>query len=121
MSDAVRGEEKEAAREAALEAEKEAETMLCANCGIAQVDDIKLKMCDGGCDLVKYCSDKCRENHREQHEAECKKRKADLHDKNLFSQPDGSHEGECPLFCRFRLGQKIFILFMLLQINLQRL
>ena len=68
----------------------------CANCGIAEVDDIKLKECDG-CDLVKYCSDKCREDHREQHEEECKKRKAKLHDKKLFRQPDGSHLGECPL------------------------
>ena len=31
------------------------ELMVCANCGIAQVDDIKLEECDG-CDLVKYCS-----------------------------------------------------------------
>ena len=68
----------------------------CANCGIAEVDDIKLKLCDG-CDLVKYCSDKCTENHREQHFEECKKRSAELHDKELFTQPDGSHLGECPL------------------------
>ena len=55
---------------------------MCANCGIAKssderggvgvvfgdavVDDppIKLKSCDGGCDLMKYCSDGCRELHR---------------------------------------------------------
>ena len=49
---------------------------VCACCGIAPVDDIKLKLCDGGCDLVKYCSDVCQENHREQHEEECKGRKA---------------------------------------------
>jgi hypothetical protein len=68
----------------------------CANCGVAEVDDIKLKDCDG-CDLVKHCSDKCKGEHREQHEEECKERKAELHDKQLFTQPDGSHRGECPL------------------------
>ena len=41
----------------------------CANCGIAGVDDIKLEECND-CDLVKYCSDKCREEHREQHVGE---------------------------------------------------
>jgi hypothetical protein len=70
---------------------------VCACCGIAAIDDIKLKKCDGGCDLVKYCSDNCQENHREQHEEECKKR--ELHDKELFTQPDGSYLGECPLCC----------------------
>jgi tetratricopeptide (TPR) repeat protein len=70
----------------------------CASCGRAEVDDIKLKMCsDGGCDLVKYCSDKCQINHREQHEEECKKRKAELRDRDLFTQPEGSHLGECPI------------------------
>ncbi len=68
----------------------------CANCGIAEVDDIKLEECDG-CDLVKYCSNKCREEHREQHEDECKKRKEELHDRKLFRQPDESHLGECPI------------------------
>jgi hypothetical protein len=29
----------------------------CANCGIAGVDDVKLKECTN-CDLVKYCGDK---------------------------------------------------------------
>src|SRR5210317_2252068 len=66
---------------------------VCANCGIAEVDEIKLEECGcGGCDLVKYCSDKCRGEHREQHDEECKKR-----DNELFRQPDGSHEGECPI------------------------
>ncbi len=69
---------------------------MCASCGIAPVDDIKLTICDG-CDLVKYCSDKCRENHREQHEAECKKWKTELHDKELFNQPEKTCYGECPL------------------------
>jgi tetratricopeptide (TPR) repeat protein len=72
---------------------------VCACCGIAAVDDIKLKDCDGGCDLVKYCSDVCHENYREQHEEECKKRRAELHDKKLFTPPDSSHLGECPICC----------------------
>ncbi len=69
---------------------------MCANCGIAGVDDIKLEECND-CDLVKYCSDNCCEEHREQHDEECKKRKAKLHDRKLFTQPDETHLGECPL------------------------
>ncbi len=65
----------------------------CASCGTPAIDDIKLKSCDGGCDLVKYCSDKCQTNHREQHEEEC------LRDKKIFTRPDGSHMGECPICC----------------------
>jgi hypothetical protein len=72
---------------------------VCACCGIAEVDDVKLKLCDGGCDLVKYCTVDCQENHREQHDEECKKRKVELHDKQLFTQPDSSHFGECPICC----------------------
>jgi TPR repeat protein len=75
---------------------EEADVVCCANCGITEVDDIKLEECDG-CDLVKYCSDKCQENHREQHEEECNKRKALLHDRKLFTQPDETHLGECPI------------------------
>ncbi len=74
-----------------------ADDNVCANCGISEVDDIKLKMCDGGCDLVKYCSDRCREMHREQHDEECQKRQAELHDDNLFRQPNDTHLGECPI------------------------
>jgi hypothetical protein len=69
----------------------------CANCGVAEVDDIKLDTCCDGCDLVKYCRDKCMEEHREQHEEDCKKRKVELHDKQLFTQPPGTHQGECPI------------------------
>ena len=71
-------------------------TSCCASCGIAEIDDIKLKDCDG-CDLVKYCSDECREEHREKHEEGCKKRADELHDKKIFTQPDGCHIGECPI------------------------
>jgi TPR repeat protein len=76
-----------------------AESSCCASCGKAEIDDIKLKDCNGGCDLVKYCSDECNENHREQHEEECKKRAAESRDRDLFEQPDESHWGECPLCC----------------------
>jgi hypothetical protein len=69
----------------------------CASCGITELDDIKLEECNGGCDLVKYCSDKCQGNHREQHEEDCKQRKAELHDRELFEQPDESYVGECPV------------------------
>src|SRR6056300_1131408 len=73
-----------------------ADVVCCAKCGVAEVDEIKLEDCDG-CDLVKYCSDKCREGHREQHIGECRKRAQQLHDNDLFTQPDISYLGECPL------------------------
>ena len=57
---------------------------LCASCGN---DNVKLQECDG-CDLVKYCNSKCKEDHRKQHEEECKKRATELHDRELFTQPD---------------------------------
>ena len=82
-------------------AESESEDMLmqcCACCGIAGVDDIKLKDCDG-CDRVKYCSDTCQKDHRPQHEEECKKRAAELYDEILFKQPESSHLGDCPICC----------------------
>ncbi len=80
---------------------------VCANCGIAGVDNIKLKICDGGCDLVKYCSTNCREEHREQHHDDCKKRVAKLHDKRLFTQPGSCGYGECPIcFLPMPLGPK---------------
>jgi len=72
--------------------------MCCASCGIAAIDDIKLKKCDGGCDLVKYCSDECQEKHREQHEGACKKRLAVLRDRDLFTQPDSCYD-DCPICC----------------------
>jgi tetratricopeptide (TPR) repeat protein len=84
------------AEKEAVEAEKEAEIMVCANCGITQVDDIKLKICCD-CDLVLCGSEWCRIVHREQHKEDCQKRKAELRDKELFEQPDGTHLGECPL------------------------
>ena len=81
----------------AAEEETAADKDVCTNCGIAGVDNIKLKICDGCCDLVKYCSEKCRGEHREQHHEECKRWVSKLHDKRLFTQPDISHLGECPI------------------------
>ena len=58
---------------------EQAADMCCASCGMAEVDDIKLKECVN-CDLVQYCSDKCREEHRSKHEVMCKERAAELRD-----------------------------------------
>jgi len=82
-------------------AEGEAEAVraaedVCASCGIAEVDNIKLEEC-GGCDLVKYCGDKCKEDHLELHGEQCKRRAKDLRNKKLFRQPDSTHDGECPI------------------------
>ncbi len=74
-------------------------TMCCDYCGIAEGDDIKLKDCDGGCDHVKYCSKECNELDRLEHDVECKKKKQEIRDKDLFEQPDESHLGDCPICC----------------------
>src|SRR5210317_816019 len=70
---------------------------VCACCGKAAVDEVKLKKC--ACGLVKYCSVDCQKNHRPQHKKACKKRMAEIRDDNLFTQPDESHLGECPICC----------------------
>ncbi len=70
--------------------------LCCASCGIAEVDDIKLKQCDD-CDLVRYCSDECQRDHKSEHEEACKERVAELKDKILFKQPDSTHRGDCPI------------------------
>eukprot|EP00985_Skeletonema_marinoi_P004278 scaffold1876_cov70-Skeletonema_marinoi.AAC.1 len=77
-------------------AEAEANNMFCASCGIAELDDIKLMDCDD-CDLVRYCSDKCQQDHISQHEAACKERVAELRDVILFRQPESNHRGDCPI------------------------
>ena len=69
----------------------------CASCGIAELDEVHLKECDG-CDLVSYCSDACQRDHRSEHETKCKKRAAELRDEILFRQPE-SHLGDCPICC----------------------
>ena len=68
----------------------------CASCGIVEIDDIKLAPCDG-CDLVRYCSDACKRDHKSQHEEACKKRSAELRDALLFKQPESTHLGDCPI------------------------
>mmetsp|Transcript_12337 Transcript_12337/g.20323 ORF Transcript_12337/g.20323 Transcript_12337/m.20323 type:complete len:90 (+) Transcript_12337:62-331(+) len=74
----------------------EADTSLCcASCGIAEIDDINMKECDA-CDLVKYCSDECRKDHKSQHEEACNKRAAELRDELLFKQPESTHYGGLP-------------------------
>ncbi len=71
----------------------------CASCGIAAVDNVTLKLCDDGCDLVKYCSDECQKEHRSKHKKACKKWKKEIFDKKLMQQPDSSHIGECTICC----------------------
>ena len=70
----------------------------CASCGVAGVDDIELKECDN-CDLVRYCSDACRELHRPEHAGKCRKQAAELRDEILFKQPGSNHFGDCPICC----------------------
>ena len=65
----------------------------CASCGKAEVDDVKLKQCDG-CDLVRYCSGSCQELHRPEHAEKCRKRVAELRDEILFKQPESTHLGD---------------------------
>ena len=70
---------------------------MCASCGKAAVDDVKLKKC--ACDIVKYCSVDCQKNHRPQHKKACKKQLAQIRDDELFTQNEISHLGECPICC----------------------
>ena len=81
---------------AATVEKKDVKIMLCASCGIAGGDDIKLNRCDG-CDLVRYCSVACQELHRPEHAGKCRKRAAELRDEILFKQPERSHWGDCPI------------------------
>ena len=69
---------------------------VCANCGIAEIDEIKLKKC-AACESIQYCSDECERDHRQQHEGACEKRAAELRDEILFRQPESSHLGDCPI------------------------
>ena len=85
-----------------MSGENEADEMICASCGVAEIDDVKLKECDG-CDLVRYCGDECQKNHRKKHKRKCKKRAAELRDEILFKQPEGTCYGDCPI-CMVPLG-----------------
>ena len=73
-----------------------AEEEVCASCGIAAIDDVKLKECV--CNLVKYCSDRCQENNLPQHTSACQERLAERRENNLFEQPDSCF-GDCPICC----------------------
>jgi hypothetical protein len=78
--------------------EKDEYVMCCASCGVGEVDDMKLKTCDG-CKSIQYCSDTCQTDHRPQHEQECEKRAGELRDEILFKQPESSYLSDCPICC----------------------
>ncbi len=59
---------------------------VCASCGKAAVDNIKLKNCTA-CKIVKYCGVECQKNHRSQHKEACKKRAAEIRDDNCSHNP----------------------------------
>ena len=80
------------------EAAAAADVMCCASCGVAAIDDVELKK-KCACGLVKYCSDDCQNNHREQHKDSCTRRLAEIRDRDLFEQPDESYMGDCPICC----------------------
>jgi len=81
-----------------IESDTAAEMVCCASCGIAEVDEIKLKTCTA-CNSARYCSVECQRNHRPKHKKACKKRAAEIRDEILFRQPDGTHLGDCPICC----------------------
>jgi hypothetical protein len=60
--------------------------MCCAACGIAEVDDIKLMECDA-CDLVRYCSDECQQDHSQQHEQCAKNGRLNYVTRNYLGNP----------------------------------
>ena len=70
--------------------------MMCASCGAAEGDGIKLRTCTA-CKSVRYCGVTCQRNHRPEHKEACKKRAAELRDEILFRQPESSHHGDCPI------------------------
>eukprot|EP00984_Skeletonema_dohrnii_P030928 scaffold22810_cov103-Skeletonema_dohrnii-CCMP3373.AAC.2 len=78
------------------EADDVLKMMSCASCGVAEVDEIKLKECTN-CDLVRYCSVACQRDHISKHLRDCKKRAAELRDEQLFKQPESTYLGDCPI------------------------
>jgi hypothetical protein len=82
-----------------VEMSETSDTMMhCASCGIAEVDEIKLKTCTA-CKSVRYCGVTCQREHKVKHKKACKKRAAELRDEILFKQPEGSYLGDCPICC----------------------
>ena len=71
---------------------------VCASCGIAEIDEIKLKTCTD-CKLVRYCSVECQKKHWPQHKRACKKLMAELREEILFKQPVSCDRGDCPICC----------------------
>ena len=71
---------------------------VCASCGIAEIDEIKLKTC-AACKSLRYCSVECQKKHWPQHKRACKKRMAEMRDELLFRQPESSSFGDCPICC----------------------
>ena len=69
---------------------------ICASCGIAKGDDIKLKKCTA-CKLLQYCSVACQKEHRPQHKRDCKRRALELREELLFRQPESGYRGDCPI------------------------
>jgi len=63
---------------------------MCANCGKGEEESVNLKICEK-CKMVKYCSDSCKEAHREQHENICK----EIYDDALFK--DHPPRDDCPI------------------------
>ena len=56
---------------------------ICANCGKGEESSGDLKACTA-CKMVKYRNRECQIAHRPQHKKLCKKRAAELHDKNCL-------------------------------------
>ena len=70
--------------------------VMCANCGKGEEGAIDLKFCTA-CKMVKYCNRDCQIAHRPQHKKACKKQAAELHDEQLFKEPQPPDE--CPICC----------------------
>ena len=67
---------------------------VCANCGTRESDDTKLKTCNA-CKMARYCCRDCQVSHWPRHKEACKKRAAELFDKELFKDPP--EREECPI------------------------
>ena len=66
----------------------------CANCGTRESDGTKLKTCNA-CKMERYCCRDCQVSHWPRHKEACKKRAAELFDKELFKDPP--EREECPI------------------------
>ena len=70
---------------------------VCANCGKAGGDGVKLRNCTA-CLLVKYCGVDCQRAHRKKHKKACKKRASELKDERLYRLGHERPEGDfCPI------------------------